>query len=338
MLLRNIQSLRRRYLFVVAMLLFYMIIITSNVIAKDNSSIPSLGEQGGGAKAPEDKDLTAILDAVNEYVEQGQLNDAKKLIETNLDASPPKEAKDVDRRIKLKKKLEEVEAAIEAKTPKEDNLTPILEAIKNYKDQDQLNDAKKLIETNLNENPPTEKKDVDRRIKLMKNLEEVKAAITAKEQQRLLGLIKQLNETQDEAEKEALRNLLKTELDKDELKQDIAFTAEIERALKQSETSLSPPRPLLKFLRSAIVTLKDPATNAGQILIQVVIYFIFLVFGLIVGVGHPVHDFTRLHVVHVDTMFCGRRAVPLGNAIAAEIGEVHQVDILHLGILAQMLD
>src|SRR5262249_16385234 len=35
--------------------------------------------------------------------------------------------------------------------------------------------------------------------------------------------------------------------------------------------------------------------------------------------------------------FLGRGAVPFGQAIAAEPGEVHQVDVLHVGALAQML-
>src|SRR5580704_220697 len=55
-------------------------------------------------------------------------------------------------------------------------------------------------------------------------------------------------------------------------------------------------------------------------------------------VGHAVDDLARLRVAELDALFLGRRAVPFRQAVAAEPGQVHQVDILHVGTLAQMRD
>src|SRR5216683_3290770 len=54
------------------------------------------------------------------------------------------------------------------------------------------------------------------------------------------------------------------------------------------------------------------------------------------GVRHAVVDLARLRIAELDALLVGRGAVPFGQAVAAEAGEVHQVDILHVGALAQM--
>src|SRR5437660_4099232 len=55
-------------------------------------------------------------------------------------------------------------------------------------------------------------------------------------------------------------------------------------------------------------------------------------------IRHAVDDFTRLGVAERDALFVGRGAVPFRQAVAAEAGEVHQVDVLYVGALAQMRD
>src|SRR5665213_531447 len=55
-------------------------------------------------------------------------------------------------------------------------------------------------------------------------------------------------------------------------------------------------------------------------------------------VRHAVDDLARLRVAELDALFPGGGAVPFRQAIAAEPGEVHQVDVLHVGTLAQVLD
>src|SRR5260370_34629082 len=55
-------------------------------------------------------------------------------------------------------------------------------------------------------------------------------------------------------------------------------------------------------------------------------------------IGHAVDDLARLGVAERDAAFLGRGAVPFRQAVAAETGRVHQIDVLHVGALAQMRD
>src|SRR5690242_6668537 len=55
-------------------------------------------------------------------------------------------------------------------------------------------------------------------------------------------------------------------------------------------------------------------------------------------IRHAVDDLARLGVAQRDALFTGRLAIPPRQAVAAEAGEVHQVDVLHVGALAQMRD
>src|SRR5690348_475874 len=55
-------------------------------------------------------------------------------------------------------------------------------------------------------------------------------------------------------------------------------------------------------------------------------------------VGHPVDDLARLGIAQRHAFFLGGGAIPFRQAVAAETGEVHQIDVLHIGALAQMRD
>src|SRR4051794_36127083 len=55
-------------------------------------------------------------------------------------------------------------------------------------------------------------------------------------------------------------------------------------------------------------------------------------------VRHAIDDLARLGIGQRDSTLLGRRAIPFRQTVAAEPGEVHQVDILHVGALAQMRD
>ena len=54
-------------------------------------------------------------------------------------------------------------------------------------------------------------------------------------------------------------------------------------------------------------------------------------------VRHAVDDLARFVVTQGDSPFLGRGGVPFRQAIAAEPGEIHEVDVLHIGAAPQML-
>nr|BFE94280.1 hypothetical protein GCM10020185_48160 [Pseudomonas brassicacearum subsp. brassicacearum] len=56
----------------------------------------------------------------------------------------------------------------------------------------------------------------------------------------------------------------------------------------------------------------------------------FLVLGFPLGVRHSVDHFAGVVEADLDLAFIGGGLVPLGQAVAAEAGEVHQVDVLHI--------
>src|SRR5262249_40667017 len=53
-------------------------------------------------------------------------------------------------------------------------------------------------------------------------------------------------------------------------------------------------------------------------------------------VGHSVDDLARFRIGEREIAFVGRGPVPFRQAVAAEAGEVHQIDVLHVIALAQM--
>src|SRR5215471_18926174 len=63
-----------------------------------------------------------------------------------------------------------------------------------------------------------------------------------------------------------------------------------------------------------------------------------LVFLAPLVIRHAVDDLARLGIAERDALLLGRGAVPFRQAVAAEAGEVHQIDVLHIGALAQMRD
>src|SRR5689334_11135397 len=63
-----------------------------------------------------------------------------------------------------------------------------------------------------------------------------------------------------------------------------------------------------------------------------------LVLRLPLIVRHAVDDLARLRIRHSDAALLGCLAIPLREAIAAEAREIHEVEILHVGARAQMLD
>src|SRR5690606_1330755 len=55
-------------------------------------------------------------------------------------------------------------------------------------------------------------------------------------------------------------------------------------------------------------------------------------------IRHAVDRFARLILAHGLAGCAGCLLVPVGEAVAAEAREVHEVDVLHVGSLAQMRD
>lgn len=64
----------------------------------------------------------------------------------------------------------------------------------------------------------------------------------------------------------------------------------------------------------------------------------FLVLGFPLGIGHAVDLFAGLVIADFHPEVVGGGLVPLGQAVAAETGEVHQVDVLHVLAGLQMMD
>src|SRR6266436_4047518 len=64
----------------------------------------------------------------------------------------------------------------------------------------------------------------------------------------------------------------------------------------------------------------------------------FLIFRPPFVVGHPINDLPRLRVRQRQAALLGFGAIPLRQAVPAEAGQVHQIDVLDIGPLAQMLD
>ena len=63
-----------------------------------------------------------------------------------------------------------------------------------------------------------------------------------------------------------------------------------------------------------------------------------LVEGLPFLIGHAVDDLARFVLGQRNAVLLGRIAIPVGQAVAAEAGKVHQVDVLHVAAFAQMRD
>ena len=54
--------------------------------------------------------------------------------------------------------------------------------------------------------------------------------------------------------------------------------------------------------------------------------------------GHTIDRLSGLVVVHIQSSVIGCSQVPFGQAVAAETGQVHQVNILNIAALLQVLD
>src|SRR5215470_17416828 len=63
-----------------------------------------------------------------------------------------------------------------------------------------------------------------------------------------------------------------------------------------------------------------------------------LVLGLPFVVRHAVNDLARLGVGDLDALLARLLAVPARQAVAAEAGQIHQVDVLNVGALLQVRD
>src|SRR4051812_5126705 len=59
----------------------------------------------------------------------------------------------------------------------------------------------------------------------------------------------------------------------------------------------------------------------------------FLMFGFPLRERLAVNALARLVLAEVHAALGGRFAIPVGEAVAAETGEYHQVDVLHIGAL-----
>ncbi len=65
---------------------------------------------------------------------------------------------------------------------------------------------------------------------------------------------------------------------------------------------------------------------------------LFLMLGLPFLVRHAVDRLSALVLAHRHAVRIGRILHPVGQAVAAEAGEVHEIDVLHVGARAQVLE
>src|SRR5580698_5516770 len=65
---------------------------------------------------------------------------------------------------------------------------------------------------------------------------------------------------------------------------------------------------------------------------------VVLVFGAPFVKRHAVDDLAALVLGHRQALGVGRVLHPVGQAVAAETGQIHQVDVLHVGAAAEVLD
>src|SRR6516225_8152318 len=65
---------------------------------------------------------------------------------------------------------------------------------------------------------------------------------------------------------------------------------------------------------------------------------VLLVFGAPFVIGHAVDDLAALLLGHRDSLGVGGIFHPVGEAVAAKTGQIHQIDVLHVGARAQVLD
>src|SRR5262245_66211723 len=63
-----------------------------------------------------------------------------------------------------------------------------------------------------------------------------------------------------------------------------------------------------------------------------------LVLGLPLVVRHAVDDLARGGIGDLDALLARLLAIPARQAVAAEAGEIHQVDVLHVRALLQVRD
>src|ERR1700722_7666017 len=65
---------------------------------------------------------------------------------------------------------------------------------------------------------------------------------------------------------------------------------------------------------------------------------LFLVLGLPFLARHAVNDLPRVWIAQAETFRLSRLTIPTAQAIPAEPRQIHQIDVLHVGPFAQMLD
>src|SRR5579883_53191 len=92
------------------------------------------------------------------------------------------------------------------------------------------------------------------------------------------------------------------------------------------------------------ITGVTPRTTKSVLVLRLVERLLLLgrgflaVLGLPLLVRHAVDDLARLGIGYFDALLARLLAIPARQAIAAETGQVHQVDVLHVRARPQMLD
>jgi tetratricopeptide (TPR) repeat protein len=223
---------------------------------------------------PSDKaDLNDPREAVGKYRAQGRLEEAKTLLESALENGPTRDGKKIDRYIELAEELDAVKAAIASRL-EETDLANLRTAVERYKAQGHLEDAKNLLDSELEKTLAADKENVSRRIELVKGLGMVETAISELERERIQGIVKKLADVEHENEKKMLLEQLRAALKQQTDKQNIELAAQIERALQKNEEG--GPGVLVRFLRTVMSVVSAVALKAGRVVLEVLVWFVFL--------------------------------------------------------------
>src|SRR5258708_2231991 len=115
-----------------------------------------------------------------------------------------------------------------------------------------------------------------------------------------------------------------------------AFFSSSSRSMRSiKDLSRSPAIPPTSGMRTPASVLMLLRRGEGGLLVRRRLLLVLLAPFV---VGHAVDDLARLRVGQRHALFLGGGAVPFRQAVAAESGQVHQVDVLHVRALAQMLN
>jgi tetratricopeptide (TPR) repeat protein len=157
--------------------------------------------------------------------------------------------------------------------------TELLAAVEEYREQGYLDNARSLLEAKLETLPLADPNVAAGRIPLEKVLAEVKADIAKEQEEELRGLLAELPMVKDKFELERLRERLRTDIEKEEVKQNTALVVAIQQALQRSESGALAWLP--EAIQEPVKVVQTTLLKVIQVAIEVGAYVAILVIGIL---------------------------------------------------------